>query len=63
MTELKPQSIFASAAMKGTKIAELRGHTDKVKSVMFSPDEDSVITSSDDGTVRVWSSVDVLKVC
>ncbi|MEM7310503.1 MAG: protein kinase [Planctomycetota bacterium] len=38
--------------------AELRGHTDRVRSLAFSPDGDRLATASFDSTVRVWSVPD-----
>jgi len=38
----------------GQEIAQLNGHTDSVWSVSFSPDGNRLLTSSSDGTARVW---------
>lgn len=35
-------------------VAVLKGHTKKVTSVVFHPDEDTAVTASPDATVRVW---------
>lgn len=35
-------------------VAVLKGHTKKVTSVVFHPDEDTAVTASPDTTVRVW---------
>lgn len=35
-------------------VAVLKGHSKKVTSVVFHPDEDTAITASPDATVRVW---------
>lgn len=40
----------------GDRVATLRGHIDVVKSVHFSPDGKQVVTSSFDGTARVWDA-------
>jgi WD40 repeat protein len=40
----------------GRVVAELRGHTDEVRSVAFSPDGRWLVTASKDGTARVWES-------
>jgi WD40 repeat protein len=37
-------------------VTTLRGHTSWVNSVRFSGDGQQVVTSSNDGTVRVWSA-------
>nr|XP_037284511.1 pre-mRNA-processing factor 19-like [Rhipicephalus microplus]XP_037284512.1 pre-mRNA-processing factor 19-like [Rhipicephalus microplus] len=36
-------------------VAVLKGHTKKVTSVVFHPDEDTAVTASPDTTVRVWN--------
>ena len=64
---LKALGIRAVCAYGGApiseQIAEMKGHADKIKSMAFLPDNDSLISSSDDGTARVWSTVDVLRIC
>jgi len=35
---------------------ELKGHTDTVRSVTFSPDGKKIVTASGDGTIRVWDT-------
>jgi WD40 repeat protein len=40
----------------GRVVAELRGHTDEVRSVAFSPDGRWLVTASKDGTARVWEA-------
>lgn len=36
-------------------IVELKGHEDAVQSVMFSPADDSLVSTSSDCTFRIWS--------
>ncbi|MFF4139279.1 WD40 repeat domain-containing protein [Streptomyces mirabilis] len=36
--------------------ATLAGHTDSAQSVAFTPDGNTLTTSSDDGTVRLWGT-------
>ncbi len=38
----------------GSRLALLRGHTDSVKTAMFSPDDNTILTASKDGTARLW---------
>ncbi len=38
----------------GTQLAVFRGHTGVVRSAVFHPRADRVLTASDDGTVRTW---------
>ncbi|MGA7978965.1 MAG: WD40 repeat domain-containing protein, partial [Chromatiaceae bacterium] len=42
------------------QIADLVGHTDRVRSVRFSPRGDQLVTASIDGTARVWAPDGVL---
>jgi hypothetical protein len=35
-------------------LSTLRGHTDRVRKLVFSPDERRLVTASDDSTARVW---------
>ncbi len=43
-------------ARTGTPLLELKGHTDAVFSVAFSPDGARIVTGSGDGTARVWDA-------
>ena len=45
----------------GAFVAEFQGHDDKVKSVAWTPDDRIVVSSSEDGTVRAWSILDMLR--
>ncbi|MFK5971348.1 MAG: hypothetical protein QM487_14695 [Candidatus Marithrix sp.] len=38
----------------GSRLAILHGHTDTVKTAMFSPDGSKIITALDDNTARIW---------
>ncbi|KAJ3481777.1 hypothetical protein NLI96_g7430 [Meripilus lineatus] len=46
----------------GKMVAELRGHEAKITSIMFSPDKDTIVTASYDGSARKWSMFDIMKV-
>lgn len=47
--------------IEGTLVAELQGHDDKVKTVEFTADDERIVSSSDDGTVRIWNVLDALR--
>jgi WD40 repeat protein len=40
---------------QGTRVAELKGHTDEVNRASFSPRGDVIATTSDDNTARIWA--------
>jgi len=42
----------------GTEIATLKGHTDYVWSVNFSPDGKALASASQDNTVKLWNVAD-----
>src|SRR6266704_2071154 len=42
----------------GAPVFTCRGHTDGVWSITFSPDGQSLASSSDDGTIRLWDMTD-----
>ena len=46
----------------GSMIAQWRGHSDRCKSARFVNGNRDILTSSDDGSVRIWSVRDVLRV-
>jgi predicted NACHT family NTPase len=43
-------------ATSGKELLTLKGHTDWVKSVAFSPDGQRIVTGSDDKTAKVWDA-------
>src|SRR5260370_1076863 len=43
-----------SASASGVEQAPLRGHTDQVQSVSFSPAGESLVSGGDDCTLRLW---------
>jgi len=43
-------------ARQDTSLAVLEGHDDELTSCVFSPDESQVLTTSFDGTARIWDS-------
>ena len=47
--------VQASPTLKGFK-NNRRGHTDCVNSVAFSPDGKQIVSSSDDGTIKLWNA-------
>jgi WD40 repeat protein len=40
----------------GALIRTLRGHGDKVRQVVFSPDGKTLVSSGDDATIKVWDA-------
>ena len=48
-------------AKTGTFIAEYEGHTGRIRSVAFTPNDEDIISSSEDGTVRGWNVYDTLR--
>ena len=52
-------SDFTQSSMNKTifgQIAVLKGHSDRVTSVAFSPDGKKIVRGSDDKTIRVWNA-------
>lgn len=48
------EAAFREACEINTAI--LKGHTDKVESAAFSPDGKRIVSSSEDGTIRIWET-------
>lgn len=47
-------------SIEGKVLHELRGHTSGVTDVVFLPHKQGVLSSSDDGTVKLWSQEQIL---
>ncbi|KAI0076816.1 WD40 repeat-like protein [Panus rudis PR-1116 ss-1] len=45
---------------RGRLVRELKGHEDKVKSVMVTKDKQWIVSGSDDGTVKAWNVIDLI---
>ncbi len=43
-------------AATGQLIADLKGHTQDVRSAQFSPDGKKIVTVSDDNTAKIWDA-------
>jgi WD40 repeat protein len=50
----EPGDIIILDAITGSQTAVLSGHTDKVNCITFSPDGTSLVSGSDDCTVKLW---------
>ena len=44
-------------ATNGRELLTLRGHTDQLNSVAFSPDGHWIVTGSNDQTAKVWEAI------
>ena len=40
----------------GTHVTTIKGHTDTINSVAYSPDGEQIVSASDDGTIRLWNA-------
>jgi WD40 repeat protein len=49
------QDIYLSDASTGSRLADLTGHITSVRHIGFSPDGGLLVSSSQDGTIRMWS--------
>ncbi|GJE85152.1 WD40 repeat domain-containing protein [Phanerochaete sordida] len=47
-------------AKSGEAVVEFRGHEEKVKKVVFTPDEKELVSVAEDGTIRAWGLLDTL---
>jgi WD40 repeat protein len=45
----------------GKELAELKGHTDHIFSIAFSPDGKRLVSGSNDQTIRFWNVDAILK--
>jgi WD40 repeat protein len=44
---------------QGNELAVLRGHENYIRSAVFSPDGQTILTASEDGTARLWPNYTV----
>jgi len=51
---LHPSSIIILNAITGIRMALLSGHRDWIRSLVFSPDGRSLVSGSDDTTIKLW---------
>ena len=49
------QKAAAKKSVEGQETLTLKGHTDFVFSVSFSPDGKRIVSGSDDNTLKVWN--------
>jgi len=47
-------------AKDGSKLRQLSGHRDRITCAVFSPDSQKVITASEDGTLKIWTTQEVI---
>ena len=63
MDKLIAQAAAVQKAVEGRETLTLKGHSDRVISVSFSPDGKRIVSGGKDKTVKIWdiSSLDTSK--
>ena len=54
-------SVQVFNSKSGASVVEFQGHEEKVKGVAFTPNGWDVVSHAEDGTVRVWSALDAIR--